>query len=73
MPTKFYIGLVLSIIGGIGLDSKGKALYVVYCLIVIGAVMMISGLIQYYRAEQNRRDREMQRTIDRYLRDYRGM
>ena len=73
MPTKFYIGLVLSIIGGIGLDSTGKGLYIVYALILCGFFLMVLGLIQFYRTERNRRERALQRTLDKYLRDYRGM
>lgn len=72
MPTKFYTGLVLSVIGGLGLDSTGKGLYIVYALILCGFSLMISGLIRFYRTERNRRERALQRTLDKYLRDYRG-
>ena len=71
--TRFYLGLALCIIGGIGLDSNGKALYVVYAFILVGFLLITSWLIRFYRTEKNRRERSLQRTLDKYLREYRGM
>lgn len=72
MQKSGYIGFLLITIGGVSLDSVGKAFYVALALVIIGCICLLCNLRDIYRTAQNRRERELQRTIDKYLRDYRG-
>lgn len=72
MQKSGIIGFLLITMGGVSLDSVGKAFYVALALVIIGCICLAWNLRNIYRTEQNRRERELQRTIDKYLRDYRG-
>ena len=71
--TSGKIGFVLVTLGGVTLDSQGKAYYVALALVIAGLICLACNLRNILRTEKNRQERELQRTIDRYLRDYRGV
>ena len=73
-PTgRFYIGIL-----HIGLsipifDSTGDGFKLAVGLLVIGLFWLLLEIIMLIRLEYHRQERELQRTIDRYKRDYRGL
>lgn len=63
------IGLVVSVFGGMFLDSQGKAYSIVLTMTFIGLVIAGIGVIAEYRrlfrVRQNRERRAIQRMLDR--------
>ena len=66
MKTKSgIIGFILILIGGMGLDSEGKAYYVMLSFCALGLILLLVEIRTIYKIEQNKEKRAIQRAIDR--------
>lgn len=70
LTLRFYFACLF---GGIGIKLVDNGVgEVAYWIIILGLIFMLLECIMQMRIEKNKRDRQLQREYERYLRDYRG-
>lgn len=72
LTLRFYLACLF---GGIGIkliDNGNGVSETGYWILILGLVFMLLECIMQMRIEKNKRDRQLQREYERYLRDYRG-
>ena len=73
LTYRFYLAWVCILASAFSLnDIINLNFYVAYGLAFVGFVFMAREMKIQADRDRNRRERQLQRTIDKYLRDYRG-
>lgn len=71
LSFRFYVGCLIGFIGIKLVDANANA-NLSYGLIIIGLIFLLCECFMQMRIDRNKRDRQIEREYEKYLRDYQG-
>ena len=72
LSFRFYLGCLLGFVGIKLVDNGNGVSETGYWILILGLIFMLFECLMQMRIEKNKRDRQLQREYEKYLRDYRG-